>query len=166
MKNEFQITKKLIMSWAKGYYLRGAIQIILLVLWSVVGLIGGALLALRIIIGGDFLDYYLPALFLLVSIFQLLFSKRIFYANQYKTLSNLYGVSEWKRTIEFTDDEIVFLDHTSVTKLPYHNIQKIKEKNNMVTICFKNNLAVRLYKDTFTEGTWEECKEKINTMRQ
>ena len=27
-----------------------------------------------------------------------------------------------------------------------------------------NNIAIRLYKDAFVEGTWEECKKKINDM--
>ena len=28
----------------------------------------------------------------------------------------------------------------------------------------KNNIALRLYKDAFVEGSWEECKKKINDM--
>ena len=33
---------------------------------------------------------------------------------------------------EFLEDEIVLTDHTSVSKLKYSNIKKIKEKNNIV----------------------------------
>ena len=68
------------------------------------------------------------------------------------------------RTIEFLDDEIVLTDHTSVSKFQYSNIEKIKEKNNVVMIFMNHNLALRLYKDAFVEGSWEECKEKINSM--
>ena len=70
------------------------------------------------------------------------------------------------RTIEFLDDEIVLTDHTSVSKFQYSNIEKIKEKNNVVMIFMNHNLALRLYKDAFVEGSWEECKEKINSMIQ
>ena len=62
---------------------------------------------------------------------------------------------------EFLDDEIVLTDHTSVSKFKYSNIQKIKEKNNVVMVFMNNNMALRLYKDAFVEGSWEECKKLI-----
>ena len=62
------------------------------------------------------------------------------------------------------DDEIILTDHTSVSKLKYSNIEKIKEKNNVVMIFMNHNMALRLYKDAFVEGSWEECKKKINDM--
>ena len=80
--------------------------------------------------------------------------------------SQTYGVSEWIRSTEFTDDEIVLTDHTSVIKLQYANIQAIKEKGNVVMIFLNNNLAIRLYKNTFVEGSWDACKEKINALRK
>ena len=42
--------------------------------------------------------------------------------------------------------------------------EKIKEKNNDILIFFNNNLGLRLYKDAFVEGTWEDCKKKINSI--
>ena len=71
-----------------------------------------------------------------------------------------FGIS----LLEFLDDEIILTDHTSVSKLKYSNIEKIKEKNNVVMIFMNNNMALRLYKDAFVEGSWEECKKKINDM--
>ena len=68
------------------------------------------------------------------------------------------------RTTEFLEDEIVLTDHTSVSKLKYSNIKKIKEKNNIVMIFMNDNMAWRLYKDAFVEGSWEECKNIINSM--
>ena len=44
----------------------------------------------------------------------------------------------------------------------YENIQKIKNNGNAVTILFNNNIGLRIYKDAFVEGSWEEFKEKIS----
>ena len=80
---------------------------------------------------------------------------------RYKLFCTTYGVTEWMRTTEFLDDEIVLTDHTSISKFRYSNIQTIKEKNNVVMIFMNNNMALRLYKDAFVEGSWKECKERI-----
>mgnify|MGYP003315268821 CR=1 FL=1 len=104
------------------------------------------------------------ALLTILVVFKLFLSRFVIWAKRYKLFSTLYGVSEWIRTTEFLDDEIILTDHTSVSKLKYSNIEKIKEKNNVVMIFMNNNMALRLYKDAFVEGSWEECKKKINDM--
>jgi len=164
MKNEYKITKKEMMSWTKEYHLQGAANIILFILWCVVGVIGLGMMILLLSVGGDWINFYFAILFLLLAVFKLLFSRFFALSNRYKLLSKTYGVSEWIRSTEFTDVEIILSDHTSVTRFKYENIKKIKEKNNVIMIFFNNNLALRLYKDAFVEGSWEECKEKINSM--
>lgn len=164
MKNEYKITRELMMSWAKEYHLQGAANIVLFLIWCTVGVIGLGMLILLIAVGGDLVNWYLSILFLFLSVFKLFFSRFVAISNRYKLLSKTYGVTEWLRTIDFTDDEIILSDHTSVTRFRYDNIKKIKEKSNVVIIFFNNNLAVRLYKDAFVEGTWKECKEKINSI--
>ena len=166
MKNEYKITKKEIMSWAKEYHLHGAANIIHFALWCVVGVIGLGLIILYSFIGGEWVEWYLSTLFLFLSIFKLFFWRFVIWLKRYKLSSATYGVTEWTRTIEFLENEIVLTDHTSVSKLKYSNIKKIKEKNNKVMIFMNNNTALRLYKDTFVEGSWEECKDKIKSMTQ
>ncbi len=161
MKNEYKITKKEMISWAKEYHLHGAANIILFVLWCVVGLIGLGTIILLSLVGGYWINWYLSILFLSLSVFKLFFSRFVVWSKRYKLYSTTYGVSEWMRTTEFLDDEIILTDHTSVSKLKYSNIEKIKEKNNVVMIFMNNNLALRLYKDAFVEGSWEECKKKL-----
>ncbi len=163
MKNEYKITKKEMMSWAKEYHLHGAYNIILFVLWCIVGIIGLGMILRLSLVGGDWIDWYLSILFLALAIFKLFFSRFLTWARRYKTYSTTYGVTEWIRTTEFLDDEIILTDHTSVSKLQYGNIEKIKEKNNVVMIFMNNNMALRLYKDAFVEGSWEECKEKLQS---
>ena len=131
MKNEYKITKQLMMSWAKEYHLQGARSIFNFVLWCILGACGLIILILNIVFEGeDWVDWYLAVLFLIASVFQLFFSRFVFWSNRYKLLSKTYGVTEWIRTTEFTDEEIVLSDYNSVTKFRYDNIKKIKEESN------------------------------------
>ena len=158
MKNEYKITKDLIKSWAKEYHLHGTANIFLFILSCVVGVIGFFGLIFSVAMSLDWNIIYLYALTLIIVIFKLFIQRFIVWSKRYKLYSTTYGVTEWMRTTEFLDDEIVLTDHTSVTKFKYSNIQKIKEKGNVVMIFMNNNMALRLYKDAFVEGSWEECK--------
>ena len=165
MKNEYKITKDLMKSWAKENHLHGAANIILFSLWCILGILGTALLIFSITMYRDWFTIYMSALFVFVSVFKLFFARFVFWAKKYKIYCTTYGVTEWMRTIEFADDEIVLTDYTTVSKLQYRNIERIKEKNNTVWIFLNHNTAIRLYKDAFVEGSWEECKQKIDSMR-
>ncbi len=163
MKNEYKITKELMMSWAKEYYLPNTASIVLFALWMSVGVFGLFLLGLCIMGVGDFLNWFISVWFIAISAFKLYFQRFLIISKRYELFSKTYAVPEWIRTTEFTDDEIILSDHTSVTKLKYHNIKKIKEKSNLVMVFFNDNLALRIYKDAFTQGSWEECKTFINS---
>lgn len=164
MKNEYKMTSQLMMSWAKEYHLQGAANIISFIIWCVVGVIGLGMLVIAITTGGEWTTWYFSILALFLSVFKLFIARFITMSNRYKMMSKTYGVSEWIRSTEFTDDEIIISDHTSITRLRYDNIKKIKDKDNDVLIIFNNNLGLRLYKDAFVEGTWDECMEKINSI--
>ena len=56
MKNEYKINKALMMSWAKRYIISGAANVVLFVLWILIGIIGLALIALLLADDGDPLD--------------------------------------------------------------------------------------------------------------
>ena len=161
MKNEYKITKDLIKSWAKEYHIHGGVNIFLFVLWCVVGIIGLLGLIFSISMTLDWRVIYIYALMFIIAVFKLFIQRFIIWSKRYKLYSTTYGVTEWMRTTEFLDDEIVLTDHTSVSKFKYCNIQKIKEKNNVVMVFMNNNMALRLYKDAFVEGSWEECKKLI-----
>jgi hypothetical protein len=87
MKNEYRITKKEMMSWGKEYHLQGAANIILFILWSIVGVIGLGMLVLLSIGGGAWTSWYISILFLLLSVFKLFFSRFLTLSNRYKLLS-------------------------------------------------------------------------------
>lgn len=161
MKNEYKITKDLMKSWAKEYHLYGKANIVSFIIGCFVSIIGIAGFVFSILLKFNWVVPYAFALIAVVSIYKLFFARFIIWSNRYKLYSTTYCVTEWMRTTEFLEDEIVLTDHTSVSKLKYGNIAKIKEKNNVVMIFMNNNLALRLYKDAFVEGSWEECKEMI-----
>ena len=164
MKNQYKITKDLMKTWAKEYHLHGAANVILFIMWCVLGVIGIAGLIFSIALHSEWMVIYIYALFTIIAFFKLFLARFFVWSKRYKMYSTTYGVSEWIRTTEFLDDEIILTDHTSISKLKYSNIKAIKEKGNVVMIFMNNNMALRLYKDAFVEGSWEECKEKINAM--
>ena len=161
MKNEYKITKDLIKSWAKEYHLHGAANIFLFILWCVAGVVGLSGLIFTVQLQSDWIVVYLYSLLFAIAVFKLFIQRFIVWSKRYKLFCTTYGVTEWMRTTEFLDDEIVLTDHTSISKFRYSNIQTIKEKNNVVMIFMNNNMALRLYKDAFVEGSWQECKERI-----
>jgi len=83
------------------------------------------------------------------------------WARRYRLAVQKYGVSEWTRSTEFGDEDIVITDHTTVQHIRYQSIRKIKEKGNAVMIYVDGNFAFRLYKDAFIKGSWEECKQLL-----
>ena len=161
MKNEYTITKELMNSWAKEFYLYGAVNILLFALWCFVGIIGVFGLILSVLLKLDRMIIFIYSLILVMAIFRLFIRRFIIWSKRYKMTSLTYGVTEWLRTTEFTDDEITLTDHTFIMKLKYSNIRSIKEKGNAVMIFMNDNLGLRLYKDAFSEGSWEECKKLI-----
>ncbi len=161
MKNQYKITKKEMLSWIKEWRLQGATNIIWFVLWCISGATGFGSLFAMLFFDAHWIFCFLCLLGLLLCC---LYAPFFVLSNRYQMLSKAYGESEWLRIIDFTEDEIIFVEHTSVRKFGYKSIKEIKEKNKIIIIFFSNNLALRLYKDTFVEGSWEECKEKINSM--
>ena len=161
MKNEYKITKDLFKSWFKQYHFNGSVNIFLFILWCVGGIVGIFGIISSIAMHRISESIFLYAMVIVLAIYRLFIQRFIVCSERFKMYSTTYGVTEWMRTTEFLDDEIVLTDHTSVSKLQYSNIQKIKEKNNALMIFMNNNTALRLYKDAFVEGSWEECKKML-----
>ncbi|MBR5273562.1 MAG: hypothetical protein IKU25_09280 [Clostridia bacterium] len=163
MKNQYTVNKKLFMEWAKEYHLVGARIIISFVLFCLIGLISLARILFSIVYNEYTLLFPYVAVFIL-SVYYLFFSRFRVMSNRFKTLARIYGVDEWIKTVEFGDDVITIYDHNNISVFQYSNIKKIKEKDNRVAILLKTYAAIRVYKDKFIEGNWEECKKKIESM--
>ena len=174
MKNEYKITKDLMMSWKKGFHTNGMASIILFI-FSCYLLIACPLLFIEFyyLYGYHFIyvtEYLIYMLLLVLFTFMALY--RIFvmpsasYKRLYRSYAEIYGVSERIRTTEFTDDEIVLTDHRNVYRYRYQNVGKIIERGNLVTIFIKGGGGLHLYKDAFVNGSWEECKKFISEKRR
>ena len=160
MKNQYTITKEEIVSWQKKIPLMGA-NIVLFILWGVIGLMGLYLLIILAQFGGTWLVWLFAVYCIFVSVYKVFFWRFAVAVKRYKVLANTYGVPEWTRTIEFAEEEIILTDHTSTSRFQYKNIKKITEKDNFIILFMNDQLVLPLYKDTFVEGNWETCKEKI-----
>lgn len=161
MKNEYKINEALVKTWAREYHIHGGKSVVTFVLWCFVALSSLFCAILSFQMQTDWVTCYISVLFLILSIYKLFFARFVIVRRQYKLLAKTYGVTEWTRSIEFSENEILISDHTSSMKYAYNQITKIKEKGNVVFLFLSNNGAIRLYKDAFVGGTWEECKQKI-----
>ncbi|MGN1472717.1 MAG: hypothetical protein ACI4WZ_01475 [Eubacteriales bacterium] len=82
MKNEYKITKKEMMSWAKEFYLQGAKSIFSFILVCVIGIAGLFLLIISILTKGENWTFIFDSiLFLTFFVYELLFSRFVFWSN-------------------------------------------------------------------------------------
>lgn len=168
MKNQYIVDKKLMMSFAKEYHMpRTVVDTIGFVLSCSLAAIGLVSVFCGIFFRvSNGLFWYIGILSSAVAIYKFFIQRYVIWSGRYKLLSKTYGVSSWLRTIEFSDEEIVFTDHNSVSRHKYQNVLKIKEKGNAVLIYVNHGMAIRIYKDAFIEGSWDECKTLLETKRK
>lgn len=174
MKNEYKLTKDTMKSWAKGFHTNGMANIILFII-SCYLLVACPMYFIEIYYIYGYYFVYIAEYLMLMSIFVVFtFTSfhRIFiapsssYKKLYRSYAEIYGVSEWIRTTEFTDDEIVLTDHRNVYRYRYKSIRKIKERDNLVIIFLGSGGGLHLYKDAFVNGSWEECKKLISEKKK
>lgn len=174
MKNEYKITKDIMKSWAKGFHTNGRANIILFIV-SCYLLIACPLLFIEFyylygyhfIYVTEYLIYMLLlVLFTFTAFYRIFITPSSSYKRLYRSYAEIYGVREWLRTTEFTDDEIVLADHRNIYRYRYKNVRKIKERDNLVIIFLNNGGGLHLYKDAFVNGSWEECKKFITEKRK
>ena len=166
MRNQYTVTKKEMMTYTKldYFFFQKKRNLIWFVLWVVDGILCAIAMALMAVVGGTWLSWYFVSLFFALSVYELFFARRIATIVQYKNLCKSIGASEWVFTTEFTDDAIIISDPIGFANLKYGNVKKIREKGNGVMIFMNDGMQIKLYKDAFVEGTWEECKEKIHSI--
>ena len=134
MKNEFKITKDEMLSWVKRYYFEGAGNKILFTLHLLLGFIGVTLMILVFQSGADSFSGAVGIAAVVISVYKLFFERKVLMLRRYRMLAKTYGVDEWQRSIEFTDDDILLNDHNSVSRFRYESIRKIKDEGKIVII--------------------------------
>ncbi len=162
MKNEFTVTRKLLISWARENARMGKRRgffIFYCIFGSLSLLSGTAVTTLSIIFApqtlgmSHFLMFFVAAMcFYRAFLFNVLVA-----GAQYKSLCKTFRCSEWTRTIEFTDDGIFCSEETSSISYTWDQLVDVKEKDKYIIIFFSNGTHTRLYKDAFVGCTADEC---------
>ena len=157
MKNEYKVTKKLLRRWMTENMYKG-VQLGMNIGWAIFGVLCIVLLIVDAVTPTDHIIYgALLALCLYLAVL------RIFplTAVQYKRMAKTYGEENWTRTIDLGEDCITLSEGTISATYQYKDIMKIREKDNAVWLTARNRTVLRLYKDAFVDGTWEECRELL-----
>lgn len=173
MKNEYTITKKLMKSWAKGWWFNSADNMFTLLFACFFVAVFFFLPYLFInychFLGiNKGLDLVYSAYFVmchtasLLFLFFIPFVPRIRCIVKYRILCKNYNVKKWQRVIELTEDEIIVTDHKSISKYQYRTIKRVKERGNVVHIFLKSGTEIIIHKDAFVIGSWEKCKSLIS----
>lgn len=158
MKNEFTVNKQKMLSWVKRYSFEGKRNKLLFAMYLLMICLGVRLLSF-----GDLLYGVIGAMAIFLGVYRLFIYRFVFMSNQYKFFAKTYGLDEWQRSIEFTDNDIVITDNTTVSHFRYENMKKIVEVDNTVRLVMNNNTVLLFYKDTFVVGNWQECKSMLES---
>ena len=161
MKNEYTVNKELMRSWARQWHFSSGAEMGLFVLWIITGICGVAG-TVKYIVSSDRITDLVISLWLVgIAVYKLFFSKYLVWSKRFDQLSYSYGLSKWQRSTEFCENEIKLSENSSSVSFKYSQIKKMKEKGNLVMLFLDNGLAVRIYKDAFVCGSWEECKKLL-----
>lgn len=158
MKNEYRVTKELMQSWASEYPLYNVPLITIFAVGCAMAVLELNFLAIKLLHGFTLSDVIACVGGIAISIYLLFFGQRTYWSRRYRSQAEEYEVEEWMRSIEFTEAEILYRNHTVTEHVAYESIRKVKEKGNVVILMLEGGSDIRLYKNTFTEGSWEECE--------
>ena len=143
--------------WVLENRFRGA-NLVLFVLWVAMLLFWIPYTVLMVLFNGKLTSIFIGIFICLVSVYKLILQRLMISSAQYKMQAKAYG-ENWTRTIEFQEDCILITDGSATFRHPYSFVTKIKEKGNKIWFYCENKAALRLYKDKFVDGTWEECRK-------
>lgn len=168
MKNEYIVSFPLMKSWAKDHPLRGysPTRFILVCIFFFISIclsfsclstfltapVENSLFFVFSIIG-----FFCAAAFVLLFYYQIIWATK----RQYKMLSSVLG-NQWTRTVLLEDTEIIWQDGTAYrTALSYASIVKIFEKEDYILLVFANRARLRLYRNSFVDCSWQDCKNLL-----
>ena len=128
MKNQYKITKNLMLSWLKDFSIFTFSTAVLYILYSIAAVIGLLLLATLLATGGVLSDYLTAILILIISFYRLFVSRIVRTMSTYKQLASTFKTTEWVQTVEFCEDKIKVTLHNSTGEYSYSQIKKVVER--------------------------------------
>ncbi len=154
IQNTFPVTWKRFREWGFENAIKG-VRLCISVLWL--------LLAVFVFtLGKQITITYVLFLF---CIYRALFRWLIITHTQYRQLSVNHKGTDWERKIVFEEDKIIIDDDIVTITYLYSDLKDINEKGNKIWLHMNNKTVVRLYKDCFTTGNWDQCKMILDTKR-
>lgn len=161
MKNEYKVTKKLLRRWMTENMYKG-VQLGMNIGWAV---LGALCVVLMIFNAADVTDYVIYGALLVLCVYMAVLRIFPLTAVQYRRMAKIYGEENWTRTITFGDENITLSEGTISAAFEYKDIMSIREKDNSVWLNARNRTVLRLYKDAFVDGSWDECKELLHARK-
>jgi len=162
VKNEFTVTKELYMSWNRENMWKG-IRLKFKILWTVTALLLIVFIIFLHSIGDGRLYLYVYGVSMaLYCIYRGYFRESVLTAMQYRRNINVFGSENWVRTIEFGEDDIISRDGNVTVRTPYSEIVGMRDKGNNIWLDTKKKMVIRLYKDKFIGGDFEQFKKFIS----
>ena len=83
------------------------------------------------------------------------------YKAQYKKLAEMAGGENWHRTVDLDDSGIITTDNSITVKTAYEEIKGLRENGNNIYLDTDKKGVIRLYKNCFTQGSYEEFRSLI-----
>ena len=160
IRNEFALTKDLYVEWCKEAQkksISGKFRIFWIALSMIMFIMGIALLI------SDLKEKMFGIYFLALGIFCVFRSVRYdyVYKAQYKQLAEKMGGENWIRTVDFTDDGIITTNGNITVKNMYSEIKGVRTDGNKIYLDMDKNSVIRLYMDSFTQGSYESFRSII-----
>ena len=153
MKNEYEVTEKLFLSWGKESMLKGE-RLKFMIFWSVLAIL---MIVFCMIYSGNILFAFLAA----YCLYRAFLRNFVMTKGQYRTLVKSHGTDKWIRTITFEDEFICVNDGNASVKYSYIDVVGVREKGNKIWLDTNKQAVIRLYKNTFVIGSYDECLNLI-----
>ena len=160
IRNEFAVTREMYLDWCRESQkkgIAGKFRVSWALLAVVMFIMGAALLLSDLSARMFGLYFFALGAFCVFRFFRY----GVVYKAQYKKLAELSGGDNWMRTIDFTDDGIITTNGSIIIKNTYDEITALRETGNKIVLDTNKTAVIRLYKDSFTLGSYEEFKSLI-----
>ena len=129
------------------------LQLAFRLLWSVLAV---GFLVLTMIAGE-----WIYGLMMVYCIYQAFVSKLVQGKVQFKKQTDYYKKDSWMRRIILNEENIGLSEGRMLLTYEYKDLKKICDKGNKIWLYFQDGMVLRMYKDAFVEGDWEECRKLL-----
>lgn len=147
--NEYEVTRKLYLQWVLEAKKSGK-HLAFVIFWCLLTIV---CLVLSWIFGWD--PYELLLTFFCA--FMVLPRDIILALLNFKKVRSRQGGSAWTRCITVTADEITVNDGINIATFKTAGVTKVTQDDMKLRVFIKNGGSLRLYKNAFTQGTWQDC---------